>query len=221
MICKLLNVKNKKQRNVLLCEIFQKQQGVYNLIEELYRTNNLKYIFPHISRQSEVYQWNIDNEQNYYPDSRKIHLEGKTVLDHTIQVLKYTKSGNINAWCSLFHDIGKTNLNRYQTKEKTISFPKHDEFGSKYIKNILKNYYQLDDEIVQIVSQVCKYHMKIYNVDNNKKRKMFIKKMSNKTHRQYLYNLCKADTNGTVRSKSAIFSQIDDKFIYQIEKFDI
>lgn len=168
----------------------------------LNKTDMLKHIFPHINNQKEVYQWFKTSKNEFKPDIRGIHLEGKTVFDHTLEVLKNTKPGWVNGWCSLFHDIGKTNFTRLQLLNKTVGFPGHDEAGSKYVKTILNKFYNLDKETIEIVSLICKYHMKIYNLMDcgNKEKKKFVEEIPNKYHRQYLYDLCIADTKGTLKT---------------------
>ena len=212
-----LRIVARERINKEMDKVFNIEHGAYKIIKYLDRLGMLEIIAPHIARQKEIYQWNI-KDNKLIPDSRGIHLEGPTVFHHTLNVLKYTKKGTLNALCSIFHDIGKTKDTREQLDNGIVSFKGHDEFGAKNLEKLLKNFYKIDGEIAKKVTFVCKFHMRVYKLHeaSDKAIRRFIRDTQNDDNRKLLYELCIADTKGTKKSSEALFSKIDKELISRI-----
>ena len=178
---------------------FKVKFGAYRLINILNKLDLLKYIFPLIEEQKNVFQWNIDDNNNVIcKDSRNIHLEGSTVFKHTLTVLRHTKEGVINGWAALFHDIGKNNKIREQTDDFRVRFIHHEIIGSKIAWKVLHENYKLDHESVKRISFLIKNHMCMHIMSDysDKTLRKFIRDTESDEIRQQLFDLCNADNAG-------------------------
>lgn len=217
----------KRQSNRLECisrermnkeveKAFNVENGAYQLIKKMSEMDILKYVFPDIERQKNVYQWvNIDGK--YYSDSRGIHLEGETVYDHTLFTLKHIEKGWENGICALFHDIGKTNYTRKQLPNETVSFAGHDAFGLNGLENRLKKKYKFSNDLVNKILFVCKNHMRIYHLQeaSDKTLRRFIREIKD-NDLDLLFRVCDADTKGTEKSEDAKFSKLNYSLVERI-----
>ena len=213
-----LQIVSRERINKEIEKAFNVENGAYTLVKLMSEIDILKYVFPDIERQKKVYQWvNIDGK--YYSDSRGIHLEGKTVYDHTLFTLKHIAKGYENGICALFHDIGKTNFTRKQLPNETVSFAGHDSYGLNGIENRLKKHYKFSNDLVNKIMFVCKNHMRIYHLKeaSDKTLRRFIREIRD-NDLDLLFRVCDADTKGTEKSEEAKFSKLNYELIERINK---
>lgn len=202
------NTKEAMKRNGYRLEIVSKERitseikkafnvsfGAYRLVSILNQLELLKYIFPHLESSKNVLQWVSENEH----DIRNIHLEGYSVFHHNLSVLRHTKSGIINGFASIFHDIGKTQECR-QVVDGKVRFINHEYIGKKIAKKVLKEFYKLDNNTVNLICFLIENHMKMHQLVelNDKNLRRFINETENEEKRQYLFDLCNADSLGTL-----------------------
>ena len=89
-----------------------------------------------IKKLKEVYQVNMNENGTFTYDIRRIHMEGKTVFDHTMAVLKFAKKGYVNGLAAIYHDVGKNNP---EYKNGKVRFIHHEYIGSKIVNKLFQN----------------------------------------------------------------------------------
>lgn len=190
-----LEIVSKERITSEIKKAFNVTFGAYRLVSILNQLNILKYIFPHLEDSKNVLQW-IDTNT---PDIRNIHLEGCSVFHHNMAVLRHTKTGVVNAFASIFHDIGKTNKIR-QVVDGKVRFINHEFVGKNIAKNVLKNFYKLDNKTINLICFLIENHMKMHQLIelNDKNIRKFIAETENEEKRNYLFDLCNADSLGTI-----------------------
>lgn len=99
--------------------------------------------------------------------SKKYHPEGN-VLNHTMLVIEEaakvrdkSKDSKVFMWAALLHDIGKPDTTRIK-KDKITSYD-HDKLGAKLAREFLE-YYTEDNQFIESVVNLIKYHMHILYV---------------------------------------------------------
>lgn len=122
--------------------------GLYRLILCLDKLDLLQYIFPDINNQKNVSQ---------QPDTRRIHLEGVSIYEHTLSALKHAPNELICGLAVLFHDIGKTNEIKEEIDGK-MRFSSHEKLGFIKTKKILYSL-KFSNDIVNRVSHLVLHHM--------------------------------------------------------------
>ena len=190
-----LEIVSKERITSEIKKAFNVNFGAYRLVSILNQLELLKYIFPHLESSKNVLQWISEKEH----DIRNIHLEGCSVFHHNLSVLRHTKSGIINGFASIFHDIGKTKECR-QVVDGKVRFINHEYIGKKIAKKVLKEFYKLDNNTVNLICFLIENHMKMHQLVelNDKNLRRFINETENEEKRQYLFDLCNADSLGTL-----------------------
>ena len=190
-----LSIVSKERITSEIKKAFNVSFGAYRLVSILNQLNILKYIFPHLESSKNVLQWVSQKEY----DVRNIHLEGCTVFHHNLSVLRHTKKGEINAFASIFHDIGKTEKCR-QVVDGKVRFINHEHIGKNIAKKVLKEFYKLDNSTVNLICFLIENHMKMHQLVelNDKNIRRFINETETEEKRQYLFDLCNADSLGTL-----------------------
>ena len=190
-----LEIVSKERITFEIKKAFGVNFGAYRLVAILDKLNILKYVFPHLEASKNVLQW-VSKDQI---DIRNIHLEGYSVFHHNLNVLRHTKKGVINAFASIFHDIGK-NENCREVVDGKVRFIHHEYIGKNIAKKVLKDFYKLDNNTVNLVCFLIENHMKMHQLVelNDKNIRRFIAETESDEKRQYLFDLCNADSLGTL-----------------------
>lgn len=178
------------------------QGGVYRLVKLLDEINGLEIVFPGIKKLKEVYQVNMNENGTFTYDIRRIHMEGKTVFDHTMAVLKFAKKGYVNGLAAIYHDVGKI---KPEYKNGKIRFINHEFIGAKIVQNLFPEM-KIDNETSKYVVFLIKNHMKLHMLKDLSKKSLrrFIREIPSNELRYSLYDLCNADCLGTVQEKDGI-----------------
>lgn len=168
-------------------------QGLYNLVLQLDNLQLLEYIFPDIAHQKTIKQ---------QPDIRMIHLEGNTVFDHTLSVLRNSKIGLINSIAALYHDVGKNEKTREEINGK-IRFIGHEKVGGFLANRILHDMKFSHDDVKKIVFLI-QNHMIIHQMTNHNKFtdkaiRKFIRDCGDIETINMLFDLVNADSLGTIQ----------------------
>lgn len=96
------------------------------------------------------------------PQSKKYHPEGNVwnhtmmVVDEAAKVRDHCNDSKVFMWSALLHDIGKPDTTKIR-KGRITSYD-HDVVGAGVSKKFL-NYYTKDDDFINKVSVMVKYHM--------------------------------------------------------------
>ena len=190
-----LEIVSKERITSEIKKAFNVSFGAYRLVSILNQLNILKYVFPHLESSKNVLQWVSKTK----PDIRNIHLEGYSVFHHNLNVLRHTKKGTINAFASIFHDIGKTEKCR-EVVDGKVRFLNHEHIGKNIAKNVLKDFYKLDNNTVKLICFLIENHMKMHQLVelNDKNIRKFVRETETEEKRQYLFDLCNADSIGTL-----------------------
>ena len=191
-----INAEIKKALNV--------QTGVYMLVKLLDEINGLDIVFPKLTTLKSIYQWNKNPDGTFSPDIRKIHMEGKTVFDHTMAVLRFTKPGFINGLAAIYHDIGKINP---EYKNGKVRFIHHEKVGAKILKELLPSM-KIDNNSSNDIIFLVNNHMKLHLLPDLSKKSLrrFIREIPSNELRFALYDLCNADCLGTVQEIDGILT---------------
>ena len=197
-----LKIISRERINAEVKKAFNIQNGAYRLVKLLDEINALDIVFPKISNLKNVYQWNKNEDGTFSPDIRKIHLEGKTVFDHTMAVLKFTKKGYLNGLVSLYHDVGKIYP---EHKNGKIRFIHHEHIGAEIVSTL---FYELkiDNETIKNAVFLIDNHMKLHLLKDLSKKSLrrFIREIPSNELRFSLYDLCNADCLGTIQEVDGI-----------------
>jgi len=197
-----LKIVSRERINAEIKKAFEVQGGVYRLVKLLNDINGLDIVFPGISKLKEIYQVNMNENGTFTYDVRRIHMEGKTVFDHTMAVIKFAKKGYINGLAALYHDVGKINP---EYKNGKIRFINH-EFKGANIVNKLFPELKFDSETTKSVEFLIRNHMKLHMLKDLSKKSLrrFIREIPSNELRYMLYDLCNADCLGTVQEIDGI-----------------
>ncbi len=130
--------------------------------------------------------------------SIKYHPEGNVwnhtmlVLDEAAQIRDQSKDAKALMWAALLHDIGKPDTTRMR-KGKITSYD-HDKVGEKLCGDFL-NALTKDDEFIQKVSALVRYHMHMLYVLKELPYSD-VKNMLNKVDIHEIALLCRCDRMG-------------------------
>ena len=199
-----LKIVSRERINAEIKKAFDIQGGAYRLVKLLDEINGLDIVFPKISVLKSIYQVNMNEDGTFTYDIRKIHMEGKTVFDHTMAVLKFAKKGYLNGLAALYHDVGK---NRPEYKNGKIRFLNHEFIGAKIVKNLFPEM-KIDNETSKSIVFLIANHMKLHMLKDLSKKSLrrFIREIPSNELRYMLYDLCNADCLGTVQEIDGILS---------------
>lgn len=197
-----LKIVSRERINSEIKKALEVTGGVYKLVTLLDKIGGLDIVFPKISNLKNVYQVNVNDDGTFTYDIRNIHMEGKTVFDHTLAVLKFTKKGYINGLAALYHDVGKIYP---EYKNGKVRFINHEFIGGKIVRDLFPEM-KIDNETTNIVRFLISNHMKLHNMHDLSKKSIrrFIREIGSDLNRFALYDLCKADCLGTVQLKDGI-----------------
>ena len=192
-----LNIVSRERINAEIKKAFDVQDGAYTLVKLLDEINGLDIVFPNISKLKTVYQCNKNEDGTFSPDVRNIHLEGKTVFDHTMAVLRFASVGYENGLAALYHDVGKIYL---EYKNGKVRFINHEFIGANIVKNLFPTL-KFDITTTKNVIFLIENHMKLHRLYDLSKRSLrkFIREIPSDDLRFKLYDLCNADALGTVQ----------------------
>lgn len=162
--------------------------GMYRLIINLEKLNLLKYVFPYIEDQKNVYQ---------QPDIRNIHMEGETVYKHTLSALRNASTGLIPCLATLLHDVGKTNQVA-EYKDGKCSFKAHEKIGAEMSIKILSDL-RFSKSVIDSVSHLIKHHMDFsnFNLMTEKAIRKNIREIGEENI-ENLFSVINADSLGTI-----------------------
>ena len=197
-----LKIVSRERINAEVKKAFDIQGGVYRLVKLLDDITGLDYVFPGISKLKEIYQVNMNDDGTFTYDIRNIHMEGKTVFDHTMAVLKFTKKGYINGLAALYHDVGKI---KPEYKNGKVRFIHHEFIGSKIVNKLFPEM-KIDNDTTKVVEFLIANHMKLHLLKDLSKKSLrrFIREIPSNELRYMLYDLCNADCLGTVQKIDGI-----------------
>ena len=192
-----LNIVSRERINAEIKKAFDVQDGVYTLVKLLDEINGLDIVFPNISKLKTVYQCNKHEDGTFSPDVRNIHLEGKTVFDHTMAVLRFASVGYENGLAALYHDVGKIYP---EYKNGKVRFINHEFIGANIVNNLFPTL-KFDITTTKNVIFLIENHMKLHRLYDLSKRSLrkFIREIPSDDLRFKLYDLCNADALGTVQ----------------------
>lgn len=197
-----LKIVSRERINAEIKKAFDVQGGVYRLVKLLDNITGLDYVFPGISKLKEVYQVNMRDDGTFTYDIRNIHMEGKTVFDHTMAVLKFAKKGYVNSLAALYHDVGKI---KPEYKNGKIRFINHEYIGAKIVNKLFPEM-KIDNDTTKAVEFLIKNHMKLHLLKDLSKKSLrrFIREIPSNELRYMLYDLCNADCLGTIQKIDGI-----------------
>lgn len=153
---------NKEQENKLFHDITE------HLIED---EKPSKYIND-LSSQGVLFQYPFSMLEKLQAteQSPKYHPEGSVwnhtmmVIDEAAKVRSRSKNAEVFMWSALLHDIGKPTTTRIR-KGKITSYD-HDTEGERLCMEFL-NYFSLQEDFIQSVAAMVRYHMHILYVLKN------------------------------------------------------
>lgn len=197
-----LKIVSRERINSEIEKALNVQGGVYRLVKLLDEINGLEIVFPGIKKLKEVYQVNMNENGTFTYDIRRIHMEGKTVFDHTMAVLKFAKKGYVNGLAAIYHDVGKI---KPEYKDGKIRFINHEFIGAKIVQKLFPEM-KIDNETSKSVVFLIKNHMKLHMLKDLSKKSLrrFIREIPSNELRFELYDLCNADCLGTVQEIDGI-----------------
>jgi poly(A) polymerase len=205
-----LNIISRERINAEIKKALNVQQGAYKLVKLLNEIYALEIVFPGIERLKSVYQCNKNEDGTFSPDVRKIHMEGKTVFEHTMAVLRFAKPGFINGLAAIYHDVGKIYP---ENKNGKIRFIHHEKLGAKIVSQIFPEM-KIDNDTTKNVVFLVRNHMKLHQLKDLSKKNLrrFIRDIPSNELRFMLYDLCNADCLGTVQEIDGILTSISPHF---------
>jgi poly(A) polymerase len=205
-----LNIISRERINAEIKKALNVQQGAYKLVKLLNEIHALEIVFPGIERLKSVYQCNKNEDGTFSPDVRKIHMEGKTVFEHTMAVLRFAKPGFINGLAAIYHDVGKIYP---ENKNGKIRFIHHEKIGAKIVSQIFPEM-KIDNDTTKNVVFLVRNHMKLHQLKDLSKKNLrrFIRDIPSNELRFMLYDLCNADCLGTVQEIDGILTSISPHF---------
>lgn len=197
-----LKIVSRERINAEIKKAFDVQGGAYRLVKLLDSIRGLDYVFPGISKLKEVYQVNMKDDGTFTYDIRNIHMEGETVFDHTMAVLKFAKKGYVNGLAALYHDVGKI---KPEYKDGKVRFINHEFIGAKIVRNLFPEM-KIDSDTTKAVVFLIANHMKLHLLKDLSKKSLrrFIREIPSNELRFMLYDLCNADCLGTVQKVDGI-----------------
>jgi poly(A) polymerase len=197
-----LKIVSRERINAEIKKAFDVQSGAYRLVKLLDEINGLEIVFPGIKKLKEIYQVNMNEDGTFTYDIRNIHMEGKTVFDHTMAVLKFVKKGYVNGLAAVYHDVGKI---RPEYKNGKVRFLNHEFIGRKIVRDLFP-VLKIDSETSKAVIFLIENHMKLHMMKDLSKKSLrrFIREIPSNELRFALYDLCNADCLGTVQKVDGI-----------------
>jgi putative nucleotidyltransferase with HDIG domain len=87
-------------------------------------------------------------------------MEGKTVFEHTMAVLRFAKPGFINGLAAIYHDVGKIYP---ENKNGKIRFIHHEKIGAKIVSQIFPEM-KIDNDTTKNVVFLVRNHMKLHQL---------------------------------------------------------
>jgi len=191
-----LKIVSRERINAEIKKALEVQGGLYRLVDNLNKINGLDIVFPKIANLKSIQQYNKDENGNYYPDVRNIHLEGAFVFTHVMNVIKYVKKGYEIGLAALYHDVGKIHP---EFKNGKVRFINHEYIGGKIIDKIFPEM-KIDVETTKNVKFLVENHMKLHKMHDLSKKSIrkFIREIPTDNLRYELYDLCNADCLGTL-----------------------
>ena len=133
-----------------------------------------------------------------HESSHHIDTEDKKddkIIDHTMNVLRESKSKVEAQLAALLHDIGKPETRNVDELTGKLNFRKHEEAGLAIAEDILRRF-KFKKETIDKVLRLIKSHMRPHNLDNasDKALRKFIREMGDDL--DDVLDLAKADSEG-------------------------
>ena len=191
-----LKILSRERINAEIKKALNVQGGLFRFVKLLNEINALDIVFPKIADLKSIPQWNQDEYGKYYPDVRKIHLEGPMVFTHVMNVIKYVKAGYEIGLAALYHDVGKIYP---EFKNGKVRFINHEKIGGEIIEKLFPTL-KFDNETTKNVKFLVENHMKLHKLKDLSKRSLrrFIREIPTDILRYQLYDICNADCLGTL-----------------------
>jgi len=141
----------------------------------------------------ELKKLDISHESPYHVDTDDI--KDDKVIDHTINVIKKSKSTVHAQWAALLHDIGKAKTKTKDEETGKVNFLKHEEAGLDISEEILRKF-KLDKKTIDKVLRLIQNHMRPHNLEkaSDKALRKFIREMGDDL--DDVLDLAKADSEG-------------------------
>lgn len=133
-----------------------------NLNNHLLHDKSPSDYFNKLGDELKNYPLSMINELKYVKQSPKYHPEGNVwnhtmmVVDEAAKVRNHSNDPKVLMWAALLHDIGKPETTKI--RRGRITSYDHDIHGAKISRKFLE-YYTNDEDFIQKVTNMVKYHM--------------------------------------------------------------